>query len=124
MGNDGSGGREMEDRREQAPARPEGAQVSAAASENPWLQHVTPSEDEPRLRRCARCSQDAEGELGRPMYGILVDELGSVPLVTVVREFARTRLLIRLRLCNACHAEAQSHALDMSEPTYYRRPGK
>jgi hypothetical protein len=69
---------------------------------------------ERRLRICARCGADAEGEKGRPMFGVLVDDLGSVPALTIIREVARTRLLVRLRLCNACHDEAKSYALDFS----------
>lgn len=85
-------------------------------------EELTANNWEPRLIRCARCYADAEGDKGHPMYGVLVDDLGSVPVITVVRELARTRLLVRLRLCNACHAEAQSYALDMSEPTTHRVP--
>jgi hypothetical protein len=66
---------------------------------------------EPRLTRCARCYEDAAGEKGHQMFGLLIDDLGSVPMFSIIREFGRTRLLIRLRLCNACHDEAQAFAL-------------
>lgn len=62
---------------------------------------------EPRLIRCARCGTDADGDKGHPMYGVLVDDLGSVPAITIIREVAKSRLLIRLRFCNACHDEAR-----------------
>ena len=78
------------------------------------VEEVTANNWEPRLIRCARCGTDAEGERGHPMYGVLVDDLGSVPAITIIREVAKTRLLIRLRLCNACHDEAKACAFDAS----------
>jgi hypothetical protein len=81
------------------------------------MEEVSALNGEARLRRCARCGGDAAGELGHPMYGLLLDDLGAVPMFSIIREFGRTRLLIRLRLCNACHDEAQSYALDTSGGT-------
>lgn len=66
---------------------------------------------EKRLTRCARCYADAADAKGHQMFGLLLDDLGSVPMFSIIREFGRTRLLIRLRLCNACHDEAQAFAL-------------
>ena len=69
---------------------------------------VTP---EAQLTRCARCGADADGDQGHAMYGVLVEDLGSVPIYSVVRAVAKTRLLIRLRLCNDCTTEARAFAV-------------
>jgi hypothetical protein len=78
---------------------------------------------EARLTRCARCYEDAAGEKGHQMFGLLIDDLGSVPMFSIIREFGRTRLLIRLRLCNACHDEAQAFALANPEGNYVAAKG-
>jgi hypothetical protein len=62
------------------------------------MEEVSALNGEARLRRCARCGGDAAGELGHPMYGLLLDDLGAVPMFSIIRE-------------------AQSYALDTSGGT-------
>lgn len=71
----------------------------------------TTADGERRLTHCARCGEDAGGDKGRPMFGIVVDDLGAVPVFTIIRTLGKNgHLFIRLRICHACDAEAVAFA--------------
>ncbi len=73
--------------------------------QNPNLEAL----QEARLTRCARCYEDADGEKGRPMVGLLTPDYPTESQgIALIQTLARTRVLIRLRLCVPCYTEAMA----------------